>query len=158
GEASYDIMPDLTLTAGIRGYSYDNSLVGFFGFGAGYSSHTGVSQCFPGPHVENTPCTDLNRTTDGAGETHKVNLSWHIDDTKMVYATYSTGFRPGGINRRGDFADYAPDDLSNYEIGWKTTWADGRFRWNGAIYDEEWAHFQFSTLPPNSNSFTIIAN
>ena len=34
------------------------------------------------------------------GETHKVNLTWQIDDDKMLYATYSTGFRPGGVNRR----------------------------------------------------------
>ncbi|MGY4398681.1 iron complex outermembrane receptor protein [Sphingomonas sp. UYAg733] len=33
GEASYDILPNLTLTAGGRGFIYDNSLIGFFGFG-----------------------------------------------------------------------------------------------------------------------------
>ncbi len=33
GEASFDIMPNLTLTAGGRFFKYDNSLVGFFGFG-----------------------------------------------------------------------------------------------------------------------------
>ena len=46
--------------------------------------------------------------------------------------------------------------MSNYEIGWKTTWDDGRLRWNGAIYDEEWTDFQFSFLGPNS--LTLIAN
>ena len=156
GEASFDILPDLTLTGGIRGYSYDNSLVGFFGFGAGYSSHTGASQCFSGPIVPNSPCTDLQRDVRDQGETHKVNLTWRIDDDHMVYATYSTGFRPGGVNRRSEFAPYAPDTLANYEVGWKTTWADGRLRWNGAIFDEEWKAFQFSFL--GVNSFTLVAN
>src|SRR5438270_1858101 len=59
GEASYDIIPKVTLTAGGRWYKYDNTLIGFFGFGrnpggnftlkpfngAG-SSHSGVIQCF----------------------------------------------------------------------------------------------------------------
>jgi outer membrane receptor protein involved in Fe transport len=59
GEASWDIVPTVTITGGVRGYMYDNSLVGFFGFGRdpadGYtalphnaagSSQTGVAQCF----------------------------------------------------------------------------------------------------------------
>ena len=33
GEASFDIVPKLTLTAGGRAFIYDNSLIGFFGFG-----------------------------------------------------------------------------------------------------------------------------
>jgi iron complex outermembrane recepter protein len=156
GEASFDILPDLTLTAGIRGYEYNNGLVGFFGFNANFSSRTGEHVCFAGPIVPNTPCTDLNKDTIGTGETHKLNLSWRIDDDHMIYATYSTGFRPGGVNRRADFGSYAPDTLTNYEVGWKTTWADGRLRWNGAIYDEEWKAFQFSFL--GVNSFTLIAN
>lgn len=59
GELSYDLTSTLTATAGGRAYIYDNSLIGFFGFGrnpgngftdtpyngAG-SSRTGVAQCF----------------------------------------------------------------------------------------------------------------
>jgi len=59
GEASFDITPKLTLTVGGRAFIYDNSLIGFFGFGrnpaGGYtttpynaagSSRTGVAGCF----------------------------------------------------------------------------------------------------------------
>jgi iron complex outermembrane recepter protein len=61
GEASFDITPTLTLTAGGRGFIYDNSIIGFFGFGrdpayvqggagnpppnAAGSSRTGVAGC-----------------------------------------------------------------------------------------------------------------
>ena len=38
----------------------------------------------------------------------------------MVYATYSQGFRPGGINRRSTLAPYSSDYVYNYEAGWKT--------------------------------------
>ena len=44
----------------------------------------------------------------------------------MVYATYSTGYRPGGNNRRPGIVPYQADTLTNYESGWKTTWADNR--------------------------------
>jgi iron complex outermembrane receptor protein len=74
----------------------------------------------------------------------------------MFYATWSRGFRPGGINRRGDIPPYDADFLSNWELGWKTTLADGRLRWNGAIFHEKWKQFQFAFL--GANSFTEIHN
>jgi outer membrane receptor protein involved in Fe transport len=156
-EASADLTPQLTFTAGIRAYSYDNSLKGFFGFGAGYSSHTGVSQCpMPFHGFNGAPCTNLDKEVRGSGETHKLNLTYHVDDDKMVYFTYSTGFRPGGINRRSTIPPYKPDELANYELGWKTSWNDNRLRINGALYWEDWTNFQFSFL--GANSFTEIHN
>jgi iron complex outermembrane recepter protein len=156
GEVSYDILPNLTLTGGLRVFDSVNSLEGFFGFGAGYSSHTGVSQCFAPPSEPGDPCTNLNKAVTDTGETHKVNLAWHIDDDHMVYATYSTGFRPGGINRRGTVPPYQPDTLDNYEVGWKTAWFQNHLRFNGALFHDVWNNFQYSVL--GLNSFTEIHN
>ena len=44
GEASFDITPQLTLTAGGRGFIYDNTLIGFFGFGRNPAG-TPVQRC-----------------------------------------------------------------------------------------------------------------
>ena len=156
GEVSYDILPNLTATGGLRVFEAVNSLEGFFGFGAGYSSHTGVSQCFAPPSEPGDPCTNLNKAVTETGETHKVNVAWHIDDDRMVYATYSTGFRPGGINRRVTVPPYASDTLSNYEVGWKTAWLDNHVRFNGALFYDVWDNFQYSVL--GLNSFTEIHN
>ena len=98
------------------------------------------------------PCVNVNAKVNEVGETHKANLSWRVTPQAMVYATYSTGFRPGGINRRGDIPPYGADFLSNYELGWKTTF--GPVRWNGAIYHQRWKGFQFSFLGQNS----LLAN
>jgi outer membrane receptor protein involved in Fe transport len=68
----------------------------------------------------------------------------------MLYATYSNGFRPGGINRNPVRPPYDPDQLDNYEIGWKTGWAAGRVRWNGALFFEEWDEAQFGVAGPNN--------
>jgi outer membrane receptor protein involved in Fe transport len=156
-EVSYDITPKLTLTGGLRLYQYYNTLVGFFGFGSGFSSHTGESQCFGPGLFHNAPCTDLQGHTSGTGNTHKINLTYHVDDDKMVYFTWSTGFRPGGINRRNDVAGpYSPDKLTNYEVGWKSTWLNDTLRINGALFRENWDNVQFPFL--GVNSFTIIQN
>ena len=72
----------------------------------------------------------------------------------MFYATWSRGFRPGGINRQPNAPAYDPDYLTNYELGWKTTF--GPMRWNGAVYHQMWKRFQFSFL--GENSLTVIQN
>jgi iron complex outermembrane receptor protein len=56
----------------------------------------------------------------------KLSLTYRFEDGKLMYATYSEGFRPGGVNRN-DGTPYDPDYLNNYEIGWKTMWADGPY-------------------------------
>ena len=72
----------------------------------------------------------------------------------MFYATWSKGFRPGGINRQPGLEPYDPDFLVNYELGWKTQL--GPFRWNGAVYHQVWEKFQFSFL--GENSLTVVQN
>ena len=192
GELSFDIVPDhLTVTGGLRAYRYDNSLIGFFGFGrnpgsgftdtpfnAAGSSRTGVIQCFTTtgqtlrdnitgtllpPEVPGSPCTNLGvfanggvepKSTDGDGITWRLNLTWNVTSRHLVYATWSRGFRPGGINRRTTIPPYDEDTLTNYEIGFKTTWP--RLRINGALFWQDWRKFQFSFL--GQNSFTEIHN
>jgi iron complex outermembrane receptor protein len=202
GEASWDIVPTVTLTAGVRGYMYDNSLVGFFGFGrdpafvqgadnagppnAAYSTQTGVAGCFTDtgerlraaqlagtdhptllpPVIAGSPCTNLGVyaagqgvqpvKASGDGVTYKFNATWKPQPGLLLYGTVSKGFRPGGINRRNDVAAYQPDTLQNYELGWKTTWLGGLLRINGAIYQQDWKHFQYAFL--GANSFTEIHN
>ena len=156
GEAQFDITPQLTASVGLRGYQYRNSLEGFFGYGIGYSSKTGEARCFSAAHYRGDPCVNLDKTVSGTGETHKFNLTYKFDPDKLIYATYSTGFRPGGVNRNANFGAYASDTLDNYEIGWKTTLFDRSVRFNGAIYYEKWNGFQYSFLGPNS--LTIIEN
>lgn len=162
-EVSYKILPSLTATLGGRVFESDNSLKGFFGYSANWDALVGFSagmpNCFlPYAIVKNTPCTDLDKTTSEKGFTHKANVTWQVDDDRMLYFTWSTGFRPGGVNRNALVTDapYKPDYLTNYEVGWKTSWADDTLHWNGAAYWEDWKNFQFSFLGPNS--LTVIAN
>jgi outer membrane receptor protein involved in Fe transport len=159
-QVTWDMTSQLALTGGLRRYSYDNSLQGFFGYSANYSSHTGQSQCFAPASTQFAPCTNLDASSSDAGWVPRVNLTYKFTPDVMVYATYSKGFRPGGVNRvstgPGAPIPYAADYLKNYEIGWKTQWLEHRLRWNGAVFWEDWTNFQFSFLVPPS--ITAIAN
>ncbi|MBX7250210.1 MAG: TonB-dependent receptor [Caulobacteraceae bacterium] len=158
GEVTYDLTDRVAITGGLRFFQYDNQLEGFFGFGSGYSGSTGVAACFAGPldTTPKAPCTNVNKGIAESGYTHRVNMTYKIDEDKMVYATWSTGFRPGGVNRRGTLPPYSSDFLTNFEFGWKTTWLNGSLRWNGAIYHERWENFQFSIL--GTQGLTEIKN
>jgi outer membrane receptor protein involved in Fe transport len=156
GEVSFDITPTLTATAGGRWFRTSNSLVGFFGYGSGFSGSTGEAACFSQDDFHGAPCINLDKSTEESGSLGRANLTWQASDTKMFYATWSEGFRPGGINRRGTVPPYKSDFLTNYEFGWKTTWADNRLAWNGALFQEDWKDFQFSYL--GANGLTEIRN
>lgn len=154
GELSYDLSDRLTLTGGVRVYNYKNSLEGFFGYSAGYSSRTGEAACFGPAVVPGSPCTNVDKTTSDTDAIWKVNATYRLSDDALVYATWSRGFRPGGINRRGTLPPYGPDTLDNYEIGWKTNF--GPIRFNGAVYQQDWSGIQLSFL--GANGLTEIRN
>src|SRR5208282_2879722 len=102
------------------------------------------------------------------------NITWHIIPDAMVYYTFSQGFRPGGFNRnRGleapisnggvDQYDkpqgYAPDELINNEIGWKTEWFDHRLQVNGSLYYMKWNDVQMEFYnPPVLGNTTFAVN
>ena len=147
------------------------------------SSKTGVAQCFTTSGdslrdsqlhgtdttliqngvLADTPCINVGIFDNGKvkpkqskddGFTYRFNGTWKPRPGLMFYATWSKGFRPGGINRQPGLAPYNPDFLINYELGWKTSW--GPLRWNGAIYHQIWKKFQFSFL--GENSLTVVQN
>ena len=120
GELTFDITPQLTVTGGGRFYKFDNTLVGFFGFAnPGYSSNPIYNcTCF-GPPSFGGPCNNVDKRTKGDGFVHRLNLTWKPNDDMLFYATWSRGFRPGGINRRGSLPPYLPDFITNYEAGAK---------------------------------------
>jgi outer membrane receptor protein involved in Fe transport len=158
-EAAFDIVPTLTLTGGLRAYKYDNDVIGFFGFN-GTRSPVGEALCLPGTigdYGTERPCDNINAKATGSGTRHKLNLSWKAAPGKLLYATWSTGFRPGGINRRPTAPAYVAETLSNYEIGWKTSWMGGRVRFNGAVFLEKLNQAQFAVVS-DQNGITDIVN
>jgi outer membrane receptor protein involved in Fe transport len=145
-------------TIGGRWFHTDNSLKGYYGFSEGFAptSSYGVAGCISPNPFHGAPCMDFDKSTKETDSLGKANLTWQITPDKMIYGTWSEGFRPGGINRRGSLPPYKSDFLTNYEFGWKTTWLDHRLSYNGAIFRENWKDFQFSIL--GANGLTEIRN
>jgi len=83
----------------------------------------------------------------------KINTAYQLDKNNLVYATWSQGFRRGGVNALpptelgGNYVTppaltrLQPDTANNYEIGVKGTLAN-RIRYSAAVYDIEWHNIQ----------------
>lgn len=146
-DLTYDLTDKLKVSGGIRKFWVDNTLYGFFGFNSGNSGEGSCAQDSSGnpillPPGSNRPCINTNKRVTESGETHKVTLTYQFDSDHMLYTTYSTGYRPGGNNRIPGVIPYKADQLTNYELGWKSSWADRRVRFNGAVFSEKWEGVQ----------------
>jgi len=84
--------------------------------------------------------------------TFNVGLDWKINEDTMAYAKFSTGYKAGGFNRgsagpgsdgmTGNFVldVYDPEEVDAYEIGLKTSFADGRGRLSMAAFYNDYAN------------------
>jgi iron complex outermembrane recepter protein len=139
----------------------------------------------PNPCVNHSFFTNLNALqleNTYSGFRSRASLSWKVGDTALLYYTWSQGFRSGGFNRgfvapgysplrAGPFPwqaqasrhgswsrslSFAPDNLTNNEIGWKTHWLDERIYWSGALYQEDWDHAQISAFDADVIGNSVI--
>jgi outer membrane receptor protein involved in Fe transport len=83
----------------------------------------------------------------------KVSASYHLSDDKMVYALYTEGQRQGGVNRsRGEPffpTSFDSDLMKNHEVGYRSSFADGRGRLNLTYYYMAWEDYQLQALDPS---------
>jgi len=176
GQFEVDATSQLTLTAGARAYKFDNSLVGFYGVNTSFFG-TGVRQCLgtqAGPYgfgeavVPGTPCTNLGvlnsdgsispKRSTGNGTTWRLNAAYKLSPGHLLYATASTGFRPGGINRAGTAAPFGADHLTNYEIGSKNELLDRHLTLNVTAFVEDWKDVQVTYQAPGGSGVAQITN
>ena len=185
----FELVPKtLTLTAGTRYYRMDTfeigAKAGSYGCRPGgiYSAAAVPNPCPLATNLDTIPVPAGNSAySDTATGLHKLytgfksraNLTWKVTPDALVYGTWSQGFRPGGFNRGSGFVGgssplagvflvpigFAPDVLTNKEIGWKTEWLEHRLQFNGAIYREDWKNVQIGIFDPGvTGNLTFTTN
>jgi len=85
---------------------------------------------------------------------YKFSMNYNLSDDKMVYMLFSEGFRLGGFNSHKNPssilpAEYGSDALTNYEVGIKSRWVDGRLQFNASLYRMEWKDIQRGITDPD---------
>lgn len=82
-----------------------------------------------------------------------VTLAFDISDDVHTYAKYSTGYRAGGASSRtSNYQAFDPEDVKNYEVGFKADFLDRRARLNVAAYmmDRKGSQVDLSTIQPTA--------
>ncbi|MDF8334719.1 TonB-dependent receptor [Novosphingobium cyanobacteriorum] len=155
-EGSYEIVPRVKLTGGIRLFRAENESRGWEGVAA-LARDNGCAVPLTGPRLSCDNVTVPNPYKE-SGETHKLGVAFQVTPDKMVYFTYSTGFRPGGSNTIAPDNPYKADELSNFEAGFKTSWGPN-FRFNLSAYYEKWKGIQYYVVPAGyqGNGLTLNA-
>jgi len=156
GSLDFDIIPKvLTVTAGTRYYNYNETERGSQ-YGTN-SSCLDVLTCFHGIDIDAN-----NDNVSYSGFKSRLGVQWHPTEHTMLYYLFSQGFRPGGFSRgsRDKAPDangvpqyhtpngYAPDSLTNNEIGLKTELFDRRLLINLSAYYMQWTNVQLALYQP----------
>jgi iron complex outermembrane receptor protein len=154
GEATWHINDHLDLTLG--GRYFDRSNTNYY-----YVNHPGRVYYFEGEPAEGDDreyrlangLRPPGRTGEEQQFIPKISLSYQLDRDRMVYGLYTQGKRQGGVNRsRGEpfFPNtYESDLMNNYEVGYKSYFADGKGRFNLTAYYMLWEDYQLQAVDPS---------
>lgn len=103
----FDILPKrLTVTAGARGYHYDE-----FEQGSTWSTGTPIVLNHPNGACTTDCDMPIYLSKSESGIRSRANLTWHVAPDIMIYYTFSQGFRPGGFNRTYSLPNQSPGTI-----------------------------------------------
>jgi iron complex outermembrane receptor protein len=124
GQVNYAVTDRLTLTAGGR-YSEEEIFTDISGFGGGISQELTVKDTF----------TDFSPM---------IAARYDLTDDSSIYATVAKGFKSGGVQvaPTPDTETYAPEELWNYEVGYKAELFNNTLRVNAAAFYMDWTDLQ----------------
>jgi iron complex outermembrane receptor protein len=158
GQVTYAIIPSVHVTGGIR-YTDEHTEL------HATSTDGPANACdLPPPYGLNGVACSAIFKNGFTNLSYTGGIDWQVTDTSLLYFSTSRGFKAGGQNQRGDtlggFASFAPEIVTNYEIGEKSDFLDHRLRLNIAAYHSIYTNIQRSVLAvlPGDQTVTEIQN
>ena len=170
GEVTKSLSDELEVTFGARWYDVKVDFEGsanasFYNFSGTENACCGanLSQKFGPGNAAGNPDKAVSD-----GTIVKATAKWTPSDDVMYYVTYSEGFRPGLLNRKGGSVNKAgtytvpnvvdSDTVTNYEFGWKTVLRDGTLRFNGSAFFVDIEGLQTTIFDPNITNLFFSDN
>ncbi len=124
GQINYAITDDLHLTLGGR-FSEEEIFTDISGFGGGVSQELTVKDTFD----------DFSPM---------IAVRYDLNEDASVYGTIAKGFKSGGVQvaPTPETETYAPEELWNYEVGYKAELLNNTLRLNAALFYMDWTDLQ----------------
>lgn len=152
GELTYHLNDRWSVTGGLRYGKYGAKTDTRAGFNSAYFTYALFGLSGPLALTRNAAATTHYPSASKAS--WKVSVAYKPSSDLTTYATVSTGYRTPVYNARaGSVSTVNPsdivipagagsDDLTNYEVGLKGRWLDGRLSANLAAYYIDWRNIQ----------------
>jgi iron complex outermembrane receptor protein len=142
GQVTYDITAQWQIEVGARFTHSRFSLsdLNFFN-----NDPTG-----PGSHADNA-------STDDNAVTGKVALNFKPNDDNFFYVFAAEGHKQNGINTDPP-TPFGPEDVTDFEAGWKPTFFDGHMRAQLGAYYSLYRHFQLQFTTPSETNLIQNVN
>ena len=158
GEAAWELTGDVTLTAGLR-YNNDRKSLRARSTLASFPAPVGTTSAFDSPFAGNF---DADQATPGNQPwqdravgfdalTGRAVIDWQVTPDSMIYASYSRGYKSGGINPpvQPGFdvpENFSPEYVNAFEIGTKNLFANGVLQLNASAFYYQYKGLQLSRL------------
>ena len=144
GQADWRFNPVWKATAGMR-YSHESK---------DFSIHA--------LRANGTPNFDYQKKTSWSRTDWKLGVDAQFTQDVMGYASATTGFKSGGFNGRASAPAQAanvlkPETVLTYELGVKSSWADGMVRANANVFRNDYRDLQLQAFDANAVSNLINA-
>ncbi len=128
GQLAYHLTDELTLSGGLRFTNDEKDMTQSFLIGV-----------VPGGVVYDSSTVGPLATQDEDNVSFMAKLSWDAGENLMVYGGVSKAFKSGTFNTGFgpvDPSQYSvePEELTSFELGFKSTLGGGRHRLNGAVF------------------------
>ncbi len=144
GEFTWHLNEQIDVTLGARYFDRTNSNKYFVDHPTGFKSAENQDE-------NGDPLITANNGAE-TGFVPKLAVSYTFGEDKMVYGLVTQGFRPGGTNRsRGEPfypLQYDSDTITNWEVGYKSSFAEGAGRLNAEYFYMGWTDFQIQLVDP----------
>lgn len=135
-QATYKITPTLALDVGVRNSTYEAEGAGNVVIGAG----------IPGFPPDGVPVASVAGTEKDQRPTGKISLNWTPDANNLVYGFVARGYKSGGFSSPVD--TFRPETVTDYEIGWKSSFADRRVNTQIGAFYYDYKDFQYNLVNP----------
>jgi len=151
GNLFYDISDDTRLTLGYRTNEDSYNDLAFNALGdttnADYAYNPVYNVNTVGGTIAETNA--LFRTTGkDTAETYKIALQHNLNDDTMVYASISTGNKPGGAtpDQFGNATVFAPETVDSFELGLRSIMMDGALLMNLTAFTMDFKDAHYSQV------------
>ncbi|TXS92122.1 TonB-dependent receptor [Parahaliea maris] len=146
-DATFDLTDTISLTAGLR-YTDDSKEFGRFteynDYALAFAFTTETRIDANGNYDPNGELGYLTTEESWSQVTPRFVVDWAVAEDVLLYASYSEGYKAGGFNSAGEILAPAfdPEEVTNYEVGMKSTWLDDTLRVNAAVFSYEYDNLQ----------------